>query len=101
MKTKNLLTTALFVAIAAIANATPVEGWEIVHSRKKETFAFNTGRDMKGAELKVLYSNGDVLVSERMRRRRMVIDFAEVKKGTYTILLMKNGMTKTFQYEKR
>lgn len=87
--------------IAGALNATPVEGRDVVHSRKKDVFAFTTDRSMRGAELKVFFSNGDVLVSERMRRRRMVIDFAEVRRGTYTIVVMKDGATKTFQYEKR
>lgn len=101
MKTKATLITLLLAAVVGFTNATPVDGRDVVRSRRNNVFAFTTDRAMRGAEVKVFYSNGDMLVSERMRRRRIVIDFAEVRRGTYTILLTKDGMTKKFQYEKR
>jgi hypothetical protein len=81
--------------IPVIASATPIE---VVASRYKNLFVFTTQKKMRGGEVKVFYSNGDLITTQQLKKRKMIIDFCDVKSGAYTIVVQKGNKTETFQY---
>ena len=63
-------------------------------------FTFKVDRDLLGAKVEMVYANGDVVVVEQLERRKMIIDFCDVKMGVYTIQISKNDFTQRFEVAK-
>lgn len=72
-----------------------------VSSKYKNLFVFKTERSLIGAQVEVLSQNGDVVTSQKLQKRKMIIDFCDVRYGTYTIRVTKGNETKEFHYEKK
>lgn len=70
-------------------------------SRNRNTFVFTAERCMRGAVVKVYHANGDLVTSQRLRKRRMVIDFCDVPTGSYTIVVENEKKREEFQFERR
>lgn len=70
-------------------------------SRNKNLFVFRADRKFVGAQVEVLYANGEVLTSQTLKKRRMLIDFSAVKYGSYTIRVKKGNDVQEFTYEKK
>lgn len=86
------------MVVPLVSSATPID---VVPSRYKNLFVFTTQRAMRGAEVKVIYSNGDLITTQQLRKRKMVIDFCDVKPGAYTIVVTKGKKKEQFQYIKK
>jgi hypothetical protein len=56
---------------------------------------------MRGSVVKVYHSNGELVTSQRLRKRRMVIDFCDVPAGRYTIVVENEKKREEFQFERR
>ncbi len=87
---------AMFMAVAATAS--PVE---VIPTRHQNLFVFTTKKAMRGAEVKVFHAGGDLVTSQRLHKRKMIIDFCDVKAGTYTIVVQKGKAKEEFQYVKK
>jgi hypothetical protein len=72
-----------------------------VRSKYKNLFVFKTDRKFKGAQVEVLSSDGARVTSQTLEKRKMIIDFCDVKQGSYTIRISKGDRVKEFQYEKK
>lgn len=56
---------------------------------------------MIGSQVVVSHSDGEVVSSITLKRRKMQIDFEKVKFGVYTIQLIKEGVeVESFTYNK-
>jgi hypothetical protein len=62
-------------------------------------FTFKTEKNFLGAMVEVVNSNGDVIASSKLNKRKMVIDFKNLPGGSYTIRVTKNEEVKEFQYQ--
>jgi len=49
--------------------------------------------------VEILYS-GDVVTTQTLFKRKMIIDFCEMKRGAYTIRISKGARTQEYQYHK-
>lgn len=94
-KLKIILIIAAFFVIAQSASAATVR------IKDKSLFVFKTDRKFIGATVEVIYINGDVVASQKLGKRKIVIDFAEVKPGDYTIRVTKGKRIEEFYYEKK
>jgi hypothetical protein len=98
---------AIIIAIVSLTLSSSVfasgstEGFELVKSKHKNFFVFKTERKLIGAKIDVFSSNGDLITSQKLDKKRMVIDFHDAKFGTYTICITKGNRTKLFQYIKK
>lgn len=69
--------------------------------KDKHIFVVKTERKFAGAKVEVFNASGQLLTVHTLKDRRMVIDFADVKLGAYTIRVSKDEETKEFYYEKK
>lgn len=98
MKTITTLLTAVILMTGSQVFAGTVE----VHTAKRnDRFVFTIDKSMRGGEVTVVYTNGDVVTTQKLTRRKMIIDFKQVKGGNYTIVVSKGGQEERFQFEKR
>jgi len=98
---------ALSIAILSLSLSSAVlasgltEGVELKKSKHKNLFVFKTEKKLVGAKIEVFYSNGDLITSQKLDKKKMVIDFCDAKFGTYTISVTKGNRIKLFQYVKK
>lgn len=67
----------------------------------KDVFVVKTEKKYIGAKVQVFNAAGELLATQTLKSRKVVIDFSSVKLGKYTIRLSKDNKTKEFQYEKK
>lgn len=70
-------------------------------SRYKNLFVFKTDKKLVGAKVEVLTENGQVVTSQVLQKRKMIIDFCGVRYGTYTIRVTKGENVQEYQYIKQ
>jgi hypothetical protein len=99
--------TILLVSVAVVALMQPVRaavrsGDPVSVSTKDDNlFVVKTDRKFKGAHIEILFSNGDFVTAQKMDGRKIIIDFGDMKEGSYIIRVSKGDQVKQFQYEKR
>jgi hypothetical protein len=102
MKTliKLFIAVLVFVSSAAFAGNGNDE-IAAVNSKFKNLFVFKTERHLVGAQVEVLSERGEVVTSQVLHKRKMIIDFCDVRYGTYTIRVTKGDKVKEFFYVKK
>ena len=73
----------------------------VVNSKFKNLFVFKTERKLVGAKVEVLSESGEVVTSHVLQKRKMIIDFCDVRFGTYTIRVTKGNNVKEYHYIKK
>jgi hypothetical protein len=104
MKSVVKLLMLVFLLSSAIAFATPVDqrkSSKTISSKHPELFVFKVGRKFKKAMIEVYYSNGELVAITALAKRKMTINFREVKSGTYIIKVKKNNHVEEFQFVKK
>jgi hypothetical protein len=100
-KYKILILAVAFYLIMQSANATSTyAGSGTIRIKDKTTFVFKTDKKFVGAIVQVVFENGDVIASKQLEKRKLVIDFNDVKPGAYTIRITKGKRVEEFYYEK-
>jgi hypothetical protein len=97
MKSIAIIATLTFSSLISSA-ASPID---VVHSKYKNLFVFTTKKAMRGADVKVYYSNGDLVTTQKMKKRKMIIDFCDTKSGSYTIVVQKGKSMEEFHYVRK
>ncbi|MEQ8304549.1 MAG: hypothetical protein RIB47_14235 [Cyclobacteriaceae bacterium] len=103
MKASIQFLAILFILISATAIAAPIEGDSItvIESKHKNLFVFKANRSLIGSEVMVYHSNGELVTSMKLKRRKAVIDFCDSKFGSYTIKIVKDGREiESYSYSK-
>lgn len=100
MKTLITLVVA-FVFLATVSPAAvPADDTIIGHGKNKSLFVFKAKKKFLGATVEVYSSQGKLVTAQNISRRKMIIDFAYVKKDTYTIRIIKGDAKKELQFVK-
>lgn len=68
--------------------------------RIKDLFVFKTGKKLIGATVEIRSADGDLLTTQNLRNKKMIIDFSSVDLGTYIIRVSKGKRTEEFIYRK-
>jgi hypothetical protein len=68
---------------------------------RKNLFIYKAEKKFLGAKVEILSVNGEVLAQQHMRNRKVIIDFRDVRFGTYTIRVSKGENTQEFTYTKK
>lgn len=55
---------------------------------------------MLGATVEVFYADGTLVTKQILKKKRMIIDFCEVRSGEYTILISKGSRKKEYHFTK-
>ncbi len=95
MKTLKVLLVAISVSLSTSLFAKVVPSDTIsqeTHSSHSELIMLRIEKDQIGSKVMVFHSSGDLVMSKTVKRKKLVIDFSEVKYGKYTVILMKDGV---------
>jgi hypothetical protein len=68
---------------------------------RKNLFVFKADKKFIGAQVEVLYGNGEVVTSQTLSKRKMLIDFSDMKSGSYMIRVKKGSDVQQFTFEKK
>jgi hypothetical protein len=106
---KTIMLTLAFVVVGLAASAStlhlPAVGTgsvQVKERSKRDLLVLTTQRSMRGARVQVFHESGDLVTAQKLKRRKMIIDFCDVSDGNYVVVVVsKNGTTEKFQYEKR
>jgi hypothetical protein len=101
MKTLFNILTVSFLLLAVTVSANDIDEGKYEKEKRANLFVMKTDKKFLGAKVEVLSANGKVITSGNLEKRKMVIDFAAVKFGTYTIRVSKGNETKEFHFVKR
>ncbi len=72
----------------------------LVSTQHKNLFVFKVNKNWQGAKLEVIATNGECVSCQKLSKRKMTINFRDVKPGAYTIRVTKDDHTEEFQYIK-
>jgi hypothetical protein len=96
---------AVLIGLVILIMATPIlarsKDPKAESSRNKNLFTFKADRKFLGAQVEVIYGNGEVLTSQTLSKRKMLIDFSDMKSGSYMIRVKKGSEVQEFAYEKK
>lgn len=102
MKTLAFFALSVLLTFSAFAMPNPQEASiDLVATKHKNLFIFKVDRIFKGADVEVSYANGEVITNLKMEKRKLIIDFCDVKFGSYVIRVMKGNNVQEFQYIKK
>ncbi|HNP17527.1 MAG TPA: hypothetical protein PKL31_03745 [Fulvivirga sp.] len=69
---------------------------QFVKSDLKNLFTIKVDRKLVGATIELVYSNGDIVAKEVLQKKKMIIDFCDVKTGEYSVIIKKGDYKKDF-----
>lgn len=100
-----LLITFLVAAFVSISATTHASGHgetlKVGGSKHRTFFVFKAQKKFVGATVEVFTSQGALLTSQPLARRKMIIDFGNATTDTYTIRITKGEAQREFQYIKQ
>jgi hypothetical protein len=97
----SLLLATVMSLSAAVIPSRHEEVVDVVNTKYKNLFVFKAERKLIGAKVEVFSMNGDLVTAQRLHRRKMIIDFCDVKFGEYTIRITKGNEKQEFHYVKK
>ncbi len=102
MKTLMRISLAvLLMSVSVISQALPLEEIVNIPTKYKNLFVFKADKEYVGATVEVYYSNGDLVTTHKLEKRKMIIDFCDTKFGEYTIKVVKGDKKQEFYYVKK
>ena len=99
-RTKLILLSLLFISSGYASTAEAIDSIGPA-SKHKNVFVFKTEKKFVGALVEVYNSKGELITSQSLKKRKMVIDFGGVKVDTYTIRIIKGNAKQEFKYTKK
>ncbi len=70
---------------------------QFVKSDLKNLFTIKVDKKLVGATIELVYSNGDLVAKELLQKKKMIIDFCDVKTGEYSVVIKKGDYRKDFK----
>src|SRR5688572_21243723 len=102
MKPKTRILLVLIVILSAlIAKSAMAADVRQIKTKYSHLFVLKANRKYAGATVEVYYSNGDLVTTQKIEKRRMIIDFCDTRYGEYTIRVVRGNEKKEFQYVKK
>ena len=99
MKTFALITTALLISVSSFATKSD-PSVELIDTDYKNILKFKVKKDLVGATIKLVYSNGDVVTQEELVKKKMIIDFCDSRDGEYMVVIQKGDYFKEIEVKK-
>jgi hypothetical protein len=102
MKTMIRFLLVILVILGAVAaKAALAADASMGKSKQQNLFVLKVDREFAGATVEVYYSNGDLVTSQKIEKRKMMIYFCDTRLGQYTIRVVKGEKKQEFQYIKK
>jgi hypothetical protein len=103
MKTliKIIFLGVLTVLLTIAAMAEPAKPGKSGTGKDKGFFIFKADKNLIGARVKIIQANGAVIAEQVLTRRKLVIDFNDIRSGSYTIRIVKGEKIQEFSYYKQ
>jgi len=70
-------------------------------AKHKSLFVVKAHKNLMGAQIEVFTSSGELLTSQTLHRKKMIIDFCDAHLGIYTIKVTKGVNSKEFHFIKK
>ena len=99
MKIVRMVILSVVMSSAFYASADAVESIE--PPKYKNLFTLKTDKQFVGAQVAIYNSQGELITSQSLQKRKMIIDFGEARTGTYTIKIEKGQQHQEFTYIKK
>jgi len=102
MKKITLLTWLLFIALLSQAETSPTKTPAHVHivSKRMNVFYFKVDKEFLGADLEIYDMDGKKLFTQKVERRKILIDFYYEDAGKFIIFVKKGDTLEEFQFIK-
>ena len=68
---------------------------------RKDVFIYRAQKKFQGAKVEIISVTGNVLAQQQLKNRKVIIDFRDVRFGTYIIRVSKGEYTQEFKYTKK
>ena len=109
MKTfvKIFLVIVMLMVLASAVFAAPVKVKKdtsevtLTPTHYKDLLILKVDKSFMGAVVEVHDSNGKIVATRELHKKKMIVDFFEIPYGSYTICVLKNSQKKEFNYTKR
>ena len=89
----------ILLSYAAMAEDTR-GGWE-PKSKNKNLFTVKADREFVGAKVEILDQNEELIAAQKLVKRKILIDFDDVRTGAYTIRITKGDRVKEYHFLKK
>ena len=98
MKITHLIALVILLSSTAVlAGQSPEAHHVFVISVQREVFYFKVDKEFLGATIEVYDTQGVLLVTEKVIKRKMIIDFFQRAPGLYTIKIAKGNTVEEFE----
>ncbi len=101
MKNAIKIIVALLIASSSVLAANNDDQIDKTDSNRQQVFVFKVDKKFKGGRIEVLSAEGNRVAAQRLMRRKIIIDFCDVKTGVYTIVVKKDDQIKKFEFVKK
>lgn len=98
---KVLFALALLLSFYSSFSASRKETPVIVLGRSHDIFYFKICKAMVGGVVEVYSPQGNVIETQNLDNRKLIIDFFDMAPGDYTIKVKKDGTEEVFTYHRR
>ncbi len=98
---KTVITCVIVLSSLTAANATARNEGVAPGNSKDSLFVLRAEKKFVGATVEIYTSTGELITSQSLSKRKVVIDFGSVMKDTYTIRVVKGIEVREFQFEKK
>lgn len=95
--TSFLVLTLLFGSALNASAREAVDSWNAKAGNK---FVYKGNKRMIGATVEVFYADGTLVTKQVLKKKRMIIDFCEVRSGDYTIRISKDSRKREYHFTK-
>ncbi len=95
---KNILLATLLSFPVVVAAGT----WEAGNDDSKgSVFVLKADKKFIGAKVEIYSAGGQLITAQVVDKKKMVIDFGDVKVGVYTIKLINGEDSQSYKFEKK
>ena len=101
MKALAKILSIVLLLITITASARHADDNSKSSHRYKNIFVIKTDKKFLGAKVEIISAEGNLITSQQLERRKVVIDFGAVKYGTYTIKVSKGKESRVFLFVKK
>jgi hypothetical protein len=92
----------MLIMVGGLKVATPKERSKgLIAQENESVFVLKASKKFKGANVEVISSSGYLVTSQKLTKRKLVIDFKNVSVGTYRILVNKGSQHQEFKFIKK
>lgn len=72
-----------------------------ITGKDKSVFILKANKKFIGAKVEVFKADGELIAYQNLQKRKVIIDFGEVRLGTYTIRVTKGDDEQVYQFVKK